>query len=102
VKHDPGAEYVVIWDGAGFHHQPGNPRVPKNIHLLQLPAYSPELNPIEHLWDVMKNQICNRIFETLDAIEDKISEALRPYWEDSSYALSLVGDGWMHTQANAT
>lgn len=102
VKQDPTAEHVVIWDGAGFHHQKGDLRVPKNIHLIQLPAYSPELNPIERLWDVMKDKICNRVFETLDAIEEKISEALKPYWEDSSYPLKLVGDGWMHTQANAT
>ena len=45
--------------------------------------------------------ICNHVFETHDAIEGKVSEALKPYWKDSSYALKLVGDGWMHTQANA-
>lgn len=102
AEHDPEAEHVVIWDGAGFHHKNGDLRVPRNIHLIQLPAYSPELNPIERLWDIMKDKICNRIFETLDSVEEKISEALKPYWEDSSYALNLVGDGWMHTQANAS
>jgi len=101
VKRDPKAEHVVIWDGAGFHHAPGDSRLPKGVHLVQLPAYSPELSPIERLWDIMKDQICNRAFETLDGIEEKISEALKPYWEDSSYALKLVGEGWMHTQANA-
>ncbi|MEE9368194.1 MAG: hypothetical protein V3V05_04940 [Pontiella sp.] len=50
----------------------------------------------------MKDPICNRGFETFDGIEEKISEALKPYWEDPSYALKLVGDGWLHTQANAT
>jgi hypothetical protein len=99
---DSAAEHVVIWDGAGFHHRPGDPRLPKNLHLVQLPAYSPELNPIERLWDVAKDQICNRVFDTLDAIEEKLTEALRPYWEQPAYARSLVGDGWLHTQANAT
>jgi len=32
------------------------------------------------LWDVVKDQICNRVFETLDAIEEKITEALRLFW----------------------
>lgn len=99
---DPDAEHVVIWDGAGFHHRPGDRRLPPNLHLVQLPAYSPELNPIERLWDVAKDQICNRVFDTLDAIEEKLSEALRPYWEQPMYARSLVGDGWLHTQANGT
>lgn len=99
---DPDAEHVIIWDGAGFHHRPCDPRLPNNLHLVPLPAYSPELNPIEKLWDVAKDQICNRVFETLDAIEEKLTEALRPYWEQPLYARSLVGDGWLHTQANAT
>ena len=102
AKSDSGAEHIVIWDGAGFHHRPGDERIPDRIHLIQLPAYSPELNPIERLWDVVKDKICNRVFGSLDAIEEKITEAIRPYWEEPSYARSLVGDGWLHTQANAT
>jgi len=46
-------------------------------------------------------QICNQVFNTLDAIEEKITEALRPYREKPMYARSLVGNGWLHTQANA-
>ena len=99
---DPEAEHVVIWDGAGFHHRPGDLRLPERIHPLQLPPYSPELNPIEGLWDVVKDKICNRVFETLDAIEEKITEALRPYWEQPAFARSLVGEGWLYNQANNT
>ena len=102
AQSDPVAEHIIIWDGAGFHHRPGDERIPERVHLVPLPAYSPELNPIERLWDVVKDQICNRVFDTLDAIEEKITEALRPYWEQPVYARSLVGDGWLHTQANAT
>ena len=71
---DPYAEHVIIWDGAGFHHRPEDPRLPKNLHLLPLPPYSPELNPIERLWDIAKDQICNRVFETLDAMEEKLTD----------------------------
>lgn len=101
AQSDPEAEHVVIWDGAGFHHRCGDPRIPVNVHLIALPAYSPELNPIERLWDIVKDRICNRVFGSLDAIEEKISEALRPYWEQPAYVRSLVGDGWLHDQANA-
>lgn len=45
---------VMIWDGAGFHCG-GSLRVPANMTLIQLPAYSPELNPIENLWHYLKS-----------------------------------------------
>ena len=38
---EPESEHVIIRDQAGFHHSPGNPRLPERIHLLPLPAYSP-------------------------------------------------------------
>lgn len=99
---DPDAEHVVIWDQAGFHHGPGDPRLPERVHLLPLPSYSPELNPIEKLWDSVKDHIANRVFPTLEDIEEVITTALRPYWESPQPALSLVGDGWLRAQANAS
>lgn len=102
AQHDPGAAHVVIWDQAGFHHAPTDVRVPPQIHLLPLPPYSPELNPVERLWDVMKDRVANRVFPTLTNLEDQLSEALRPYWEDRSRVLDLIGPGWLHSQANAS
>jgi hypothetical protein len=55
-RREPGAPHVVIWDGAGFHPQAG---------AAGLPAYSPELNPIEGLWDQLKDHLCNRVFASL-------------------------------------
>jgi transposase len=98
---DPAAEHVVIWDGAGFHPAGATALVPTRIHLLRLPAYSPELNPVEGLWDQMKDCLCNRVFPTLEELEQALTEALRPFWEDSRRTLSLVFD-WMHDQANAS
>jgi transposase len=48
---DSFAEHVVIWDQAGFHPRPKAASLPARIHLLPLPPYSPELNPVEGLWD---------------------------------------------------
>lgn len=45
---------VMIWDGAGFHRSK-TLRVPENISLIQLTAYSPELNPVENLWHCLKS-----------------------------------------------
>jgi transposase len=44
----------MLWDGAGFHR--GKELVmPANITAIQLPAYSPEFNPIENLWHYLKS-----------------------------------------------
>ena len=45
---------VIIWDGAGYHKSKSLQK-PENITLIQLPAYSPELNPIENLWHYLKS-----------------------------------------------
>jgi len=98
---DPQAEHVVLWDQAGFHPHPGAVGLPARIHLLPLPPYSPELNPIEGLWDQVQDVTCNRRHKSLDALEKTLTAALRPFWETPSRVLSLI-HLWLHTQANAT
>ena len=62
------AHAVVILDQAGWHGAKAL-RVPHNISLLPLPPYSPELNPIENLWQFLKQNFLNtRVFQTYDAI----------------------------------
>jgi len=62
---DPAAVHVLLQDGAGFHLRDGDPNLPDNVRIITLPAYSPELNPIEGLWDQGKDGLCNKVFDTL-------------------------------------
>ena len=48
-----GVHAVLIWDGAGF-HTGEDVVVPSNVSLIQLPPYSPELNPVENLWHYLR------------------------------------------------
>lgn len=98
---DPAAEHVVIQDQAGFHPRETDPGLPERIHLLPLPPYSPELNPTEGLWDQVQDVTCNRHHDTLDALEETLTTALRPFWETPARVLSLVHH-WLRDQANAT
>ena len=98
---DAQAEHVVIWDQAGFHPRPGDATLPSRIHLLPLPPYSPELNPVEGLWDQTQDVTCNRHFADLDQLEAALTQALRPFWETPARVLSLVHH-WLHSQANVT
>jgi transposase len=98
---DGRAEHVVIWDQAGFHPRPEAATLPAPIHLLPLPPYSPELNPVEGLWDQVQDCTCNRRHADLDELETTLSKALQPFWETPSKVLSLIHH-WLHDQANIT
>lgn len=101
VASDAAAEPVVIYDQAGFHPRIGDPHLPARLHLLPLPPDSPELNPVEGLWDQVQDVTCNQRFTGLDQLEERLTSALRPFWETPARALSLIHH-WRHSQANAT
>src|SRR6202035_5547585 len=66
-----GSHAVLLLDGAGWHQTGGKLRVPKNVSLLHPPPYSPELNPVENIWQFLRqNRLGNRVFESYAAIVD--------------------------------
>lgn len=68
---------VMLWDGAGFHASK-QLRVPENVTVVTLPAYSPELNPIENLWNYLKSHFwSNRAYDDYDALEQAAVDAWR-------------------------
>jgi len=68
---------VLLWDGAGFHTS-GKLRVPDNINVVQLPAYSPELNPMENLWHYLKSHYwSNRAYADYEELEEAAIDAWR-------------------------
>ena len=69
---------MIVWDQAGFHHKAGDATLPERIHLLPLPPYSPELNPVEELWDQAKDVTSNKRFKGLGELEETLNEALGP------------------------
>jgi len=72
----PGAHAVMLLDGAGWHREGSALVVPENISLLPLPSYSPELNPVENLWEFLKqNFLSNRVFVDYEAIVDACCDA---------------------------
>lgn len=72
-----GAVAVLTCDGAGWHQLGGALVVPGNIVLLHLPPYSPELNPMENVWDYLRqNKLCALVWDSYD----DIVEACRTAW----------------------
>ena len=61
-------QIIVVMDGAGWHRS-RKVVVPQGLHLIQLPPYSPELQPAEKLWPLSNEGIANRYFADLDELE---------------------------------
>jgi transposase len=73
----PDTHAVLIWDGAGF-HRANELKVPANITLLQLPPYTPELNPIENLWHYLRSHCwSNRFYCDYDELFHAATDAWR-------------------------
>ena len=66
----PGAHAVVLLDQAGWHLS-RRLVVPPNITLMPLPAKAPELNPVENVWQFLReNWLSNRVFRSYEDILD--------------------------------
>jgi transposase len=71
---------ILILDKAGWHISQGLDKL-ENIKLLHLNPYSPEQNPVELLWrEIRRKYFHNRIFTSLDEVENTLTEALAKYY----------------------
>ncbi len=66
---------IMVLDNGAF-HKAKSLEIPKNIVLIFLPPYSPELNPAEKMWFTLKRNFTNRLFSSLDQLSDFITESL--------------------------
>ncbi len=96
VSHKHPEEFVkMVVDGAPS-HRAEHLRVPKNMVLVKLPPYSPELNPVEHLWDELREKkFANRVFETLGAVIAQTARGLKKMEEHPDRLRSLTGRDWI-------
>ena len=70
-------ELLLIMDQAGWHLSK-DLQLPQNVHIKHLPAYSPELNPVEKLWQWLRRHVCrNRLFEDEEDLIDRLAQALK-------------------------
>ena len=66
----PGAHAVLLVDQAGWHLSTGLV-VPPNITIMALPPKCPELNPVENVWQFLRdNWLSNRVFKSYDDLVD--------------------------------
>jgi hypothetical protein len=71
----PGTHAVLLLDRAGWHGA-GRLAVPENVTLLPLPAYSPELNPVERVWLYLRERfLSHRVLADYAAVLDAACDA---------------------------
>ena len=85
-------EYFIVMqvDRAGW-HQAKDLQIPENIRLIAQPAYSPEVNPVEHIWEELREKYFhNRLFSSLDRLIDVLCQGLTALANDPDRLRSLT------------
>ena len=91
----PSENIVMVLDGAGWHKSKSF-LMPANLKFLFLPPYSPELNPQEHVWDELREKsFHNKTFDTLDALEDHLVDALGALEIQNGRIKGIVAWDWI-------
>jgi hypothetical protein len=94
-----GAHAVVVLDGAG-HHAATALTIPANITLLPLPPASPELNPVENVWEYLRqNRLSLRVWADYDAIVETCCTAWNALMSRPDRIVSITHREWA-TQVN--
>lgn len=94
-KRYPDNYLLIVCDGASA-HKICSEELPNNVLLTFLPAYCPQLNPQENIWDEMREKFFyNVAFNSLDAVEDRLVEACNYYESNPSIVKSISGWNWI-------
>lgn len=91
---------ILTLDGASW-HKSKELVLPENIRLLFLPPYSPQLNPVEHIWDYMREQkkFNNHSFKSIEHVEDHLEKSLRELCYEKKMLKGLCGFDWILNQS---
>lgn len=87
---------IMAMDKAGWHRSK-DLKKPENIAFWYIPPYSPELNPVEHIWDYIREQkgFNNRTFTTITEVEDWLEQSLFEISNDVKIVRSITNFKWL-------
>ena len=83
---------AVVWDGAPGHRQLGEK---VDMPLISLPAYSPELNPAERVFEEVRRWVEGKVYASLEHKVEAVTEYLRKLDSDPEKVRSLTGWEWI-------
>jgi hypothetical protein len=86
---------IMVVDGASS-HVAKDLVVPKNMRLLRLPPYAPELNPQEHVWDELREkEFPNRVYADMASVRAQLEAGLPRLAGDRKALRSLTAWPWI-------
>jgi len=86
---------VMVLDGASS-HKSKDLKTPDNLSLIPLPSYSPELNPAEQIWNILRRDyFANRVFDSLNAATNQAEHGLAEMAADKSAIRNLTNWPWI-------
>ena len=93
----PNDHLVIVWDRAPFHRSQSLKK--KDMTLISLPSYSPQLNPVERFFGEMRKFTANKIFrEGMAALSKTIEAAVLTLSKAKDTIKTLTGYAWIIEQ----
>ena len=90
-----GSVAALVCDGAGWHQRGGKLTLPDNIVLVPLPPYSPELNPMENVWDYLRaNKLSAGVWTSYEEILAACADAWNWFISDPNRIRSIGTREW--------
>jgi hypothetical protein len=87
---------VLVLDNAGWHCSK-TLVVPTGIELVYLPAATPELQPAEHLWPLLRESVANQTFANLDLLQEKLVKRCLQLADQGDMIQSATNFHWLPT-----
>ncbi len=93
---NPGGNKLIVLmvDQAGW-HTTNKLQVPEGILLQPLPPYTPQLQPVESAWPVLKEPLANKAFSSLGDVEEILTERCNYLSSHPEVLKGQVGFGWV-------
>jgi len=89
---------IILLDRGSF-HKSKSLKIPHNIAFILLPPYSPELNPIERVWESVKGDISNELYPDINSLKDRVASVIFSYSDSKfssltsySYFINAIND----------
>jgi transposase len=85
--------FVLVVDGARWHTS-GKLALPEQVELFPLPPNTPELQPVESAWPLLREVVANEAFESLDPLMDRLAGRCKAFMDHPETIQAVVAHDW--------